>query len=103
MDGDFSEILSKLLSDEQMMGKIRALAGEFSHSSEKPQPPPDHDGKRPPPPCPAPRNDCLGGYAAIISAMKPYLNGDKCARADKLIGMLKVMQTVKTVINVNFR
>ena len=40
----------------------------------------------------------VGGYVAILSALRPYLDEGRRERADKMIRMLRLAETAKTFI-----
>jgi hypothetical protein len=50
-------------------------------------------------PCPFPKKDGAGGAAksiaesrALLVALKPYLSAERCARIDKILGMMKIAE-----------
>ena len=97
MDSPFSDKLESLLGNEQMMSKIRSLASEMASGGAPPSPdeqkPPE---RRPAPPPPPPSK--VGGYCAILSAIKPYLDPRRRERIDKAIRILRLAETAKTFI-----
>lgn len=99
MDSMFGGKLEQLLSDEDAMSKIREIANSLSLSNAQPQmrdmPP---DDRQPPPPPPPPPGASVGGYCAILSAIKPYLDKERCERADKLIRMMRIAEMAKSFI-----
>ncbi len=110
MDSLFGDKLEKLLSNEQTMGKIREIANSLSENggpegAPPPPPPPPPPKREPPPDCP-PKNDLrpppsrIGGYCAILSAIKPYLDAERRERVDKMIRVLKIAETAKTLMGI---
>gem|GEM_PF-1391475 len=111
MDSLFGDKLEKLLSNEQTMGKIREIANSLSGSGgpegAPPPPPPP-----PPPPKPGGAPDCppkndlrpppsrIGGYCAILAAIKPYFDSERRERIDKMIRVLRIAETAKTFIGI---
>ena len=111
MDGDLSEKLGAMLSDPEMLSKIAGIAGSLGLGGIG-APPPKEEQK----PCGAcPAKDILpcgggecpmprGGGAlsaaaksiaqsrALLSALKPYLSAERCARIDKILGMMKIAE-----------
>ena len=114
MDGDLSEKLGAMLADPEMLSKIAGIAGSLGLTPAPPVPPvqPKEEQK----PCGAcPAKDILpcgggecplpgGGGAlseaakniaqsrALLSALKPYLSAERCARIDKILGMMKIAE-----------
>lgn len=110
MDSLFGDKLERLLSNEQTMEKIREIASSLSGSggpdaAPPPPPPPPPPRREPPPDCP-PKNDLrpppsrIGGYCAILAAIKPYLDGERRERIDKIIRVLRIAETAKTFIGI---
>ena len=105
MDQLFGDKLEQLLSNEQTMGKILEIASSLSGGSAD-APPPKCD---PPPDCPPKRDACpppppppskVGGYCAILAAIKPYLDHERRERADKMIRALRIAETAKKIIGI---
>lgn len=113
MDNDFSEKLGALLSNPEALAKIAGIAGSLGLSSPAPTPEkteakeahecsscPAHDllpcGGAP---CPFPEKGKASSAAksiaesrALLSALKPYLSAERCARIDKILGMMKIAE-----------
>lgn len=79
------EIMSKLsgiLSDPEAVNSISAMA---SGAQRKEEP------KAPPLPIPK-QSDDAKNRARLISALKPYLNPERRDKADKLLGLLSILE-----------
>lgn len=109
MDNDLSGKLSAILADPAMMDKIKSLASGLSAS-----PPPPRDVRKEENipdctsctctmPCGAQalcpkksgQSALLGNLAdsrALLVALKPFLDGERCARIDKILGMMKIAE-----------
>jgi hypothetical protein len=111
MDNDFSEKLSALLSNPEALSKIAGIAGSLglsgAPSPEKSEASNAHECAS----CPAkelipggtqcPFNSKEGGgkaaksiaeSRALLLALKPYLSHERCARIDKILGMMKIAE-----------
>ena len=82
------EIMSKLsgiLSDPEAMktisGAVSGTAGEKEEKHENPPPLPKFQ-----------QNEDARNRARLISALKPYLNADRRDKADKLLGLLSILE-----------
>ncbi len=113
MDNDFSEKLGALLSNPEALAKIAGIAGSLGLSS-APAPAPEKEkeevrecsacpvGELLPcggAPCPFPAKDKVSSAAksiaesrALLTALKPYLSEERCARIDKILGMMKIAE-----------
>jgi hypothetical protein len=105
MDNDFSEKLGALLSNPDAMAKIAGLAGSLGLSgaaaekpTEKERPCNDCPAKEILP-CPFPKKEGASDTAksiaqsrALLVALKPYLSAERCARIDKILGMMKIAE-----------
>lgn len=110
MDNDFSQKLNAILGDPAMMDKIKNIAGSLGASS---APPPREERKedknadcsscsRAMPcgaqalcPVSAERSELsksIANIRALLTALKPYLDGGRCARIDKILGMMKIAE-----------
>ena len=98
MDAPLFDGLDKLLSNEQMMAKIKALADEMSGGAPSGAPSPSGEKPAPALPPPAAARSGVGGYCAIFSALKPYLDDERKKRADKVISVLRLADTAKIFI-----
>ena len=110
MDNDFSEKLGAILSNPEALAKIAGIAGSLGLSAppapEKEKAASECDecpAKDLLPcggaPCPFPAKDKVGHAAksiaesrALLSALKPYLSAERCARIDKILGMMKIAE-----------
>ena len=105
MDQLFGDKLEKVLSNEQTMEKILEIASSLSGGNADAAPPPKCD---PPPDCPPKRDACppppppsrVGGYCAILAAIKPYLDPERRERADKMIRALHIAETAKKIMGI---
>lgn len=97
MDAPLFDGLDKILGNEQMMSKIKALADEMSGGAVASAP---SSGAAPPPkpPMPPPSKTKVGGYCAILSAIRPYLDVARQKRVDKVISVLRLADTAKIFI-----
>jgi hypothetical protein len=110
MDNDISEKLGALLNNPEALAKIAGLAGSLGLGSapapapEKPKEEAEKCASCPVSdllpcggaPCPFPKK---GGAAksiaesrALLVALKPYLSAERCARIDKILGMMKIAE-----------
>jgi hypothetical protein len=110
MDNDISEKLGALLSNPDAMAKIAGLASTLGlgaqHEAEK-------ESREPCSSCMAKeaarcdgsgcalsgKNGKLSETAksiacsrALLQALKPYLSAERCARIDKILGMMKIAE-----------
>jgi hypothetical protein len=113
MDNDISEKLGALLNNPEALAKIAGLAGSLGLGSapapapEKPKEEAEKCASCPVSdllpcggaPCPFPKKDGAGGAAksiaesrALLLALKPYLSHERCARIDKILGMMKIAE-----------
>jgi hypothetical protein len=115
MDNDFSEKPGALLSNPEALAKIAGIAGSLglsspapAHSQEKEEAKEAREcGSCPAKdllpcggaPCPFPAKDKVSNAAksiaesrALLSALKPYLSAERCARIDKILGMMKIAE-----------
>jgi hypothetical protein len=115
MDNDFSEKLGALLSNPEALAKIASVAGSLGLSgapAPAPAPAPEKGDEREcsacpmgellpcgGAPCPFPAKDKISSAAksiaesrALLSALKPYLSEERCARIDKILGMMKIAE-----------
>ncbi|MBR6050175.1 MAG: hypothetical protein IKP68_03105 [Clostridia bacterium] len=100
MDAPLFDGLDKILGNEQMMSKIKALADEMSGGAVASDAPAPSSGAAPPPkpPMPPPSKTKVGGYCAILSAIRPYLDVARQKRVDKVISVLRLADTAKIFI-----
>ena len=113
MDNDFSEKLGSLLSDPAALAKIASLAGSLGLSGAS-APAGEKSGERAHEctacpakevlpcggaPCPFPKSEGCSEAAksiaqsrALLTALKPYLSAERCARIDKILGMMKIAE-----------
>jgi hypothetical protein len=112
MDNDFSEKLGALLSNPEALAKIAGIAGSLGLSgmpmTEKAPPKETRECESCPAkevlpcggaPCPFQGKDTVGSAAksiaesrALLAALKPYLSAERCARVDKILGMMKIAE-----------
>ncbi len=108
MDNDFSEKLNSILANPEMMDKIKNIASGLGAASASA--PPKKDGMRPDcencpralpcgacAPYPPSKNQSelaksISNSRALLTALKPYLDSERCARIDKILGMLKIAE-----------
>lgn len=99
MDAPLFDGLDKILGNEQMMSKIKALADEMSGGAVASDAPAPQPGAAPPPKPPMPPSKTkAGGYCAILSAIRPYLDVARQKRVDKVISVLRLADTAKIFI-----
>lgn len=105
MDGDLSEKLGSILSDPSMMEKIKSIAQGLGASA-PPPPPPIVERKEERLPecenCPLvsasiakEKNELtknLASSRALLVALKPFLDKERCERIDKILGMIKIAE-----------
>ncbi len=109
MDNDFSQKLTAILGDPAMMDKIKTIASGLSASPPAPKEArreekiPDCDSCTCTMPCGAqalcPKKSeqsalfkNLADSRALLTALKPFLDGERCARIDKILGMMKIAE-----------
>ena len=97
MDAPVFDGLDKILGNEQMMTKIKALADEMSGAAGTPAVSASSDSPAPSTPAP-PIKSRVGGYCAILSALRPYLDVTRQKRVDKVINVLRLADTAKVFI-----
>ena len=110
MDNDLSKKLSAILGDPDMMDKIKSIASGFSSSSA-----PEKKTDR----CEEAKKDCsacsrtmpcgaqalcpitceqsallknLNNSRTLLTALKPFLDSERCARIDKILSMMKIAE-----------
>ena len=92
MDALLGGRLDDILSDKETMQKLKEIADSLGKK----------DGGQPqreePLPPSSPPASKVGGYCALLSAVKPYLDDERRSRADKLIRALKMTETAKNLI-----
>lgn len=98
MDAPLFDGLDKILGNEQMMSKIKALADEMSGGAVASDAPAPQPGAAPPKPPMPPSKTKVGGYCAILSAIRPYLDVARQKRVDKVISVLRLADTAKIFI-----
>lgn len=95
MDAPLGDGLEKILGNEHIMEKIRELANEMSgDAGGAPASPPQTDISAPKQLSPSK----VGGYCAILAALRPYLDEKRRERVDKMIRVLRLAETAKTFI-----
>ena len=103
MDNDFSEKLGALLKNPEAMAKIAGLAGSLGLSGAPEKPPERERACEGCPakeifPCPLPQKEgcdaakSIAQSRALLVALKPYLSAERCARIDKILGMMKIAE-----------
>lgn len=92
MDSLFSGKLDDILSDKETMQKLRDIADSLGQKNKEQSPPPSEM-----PPSPQTPSK-VGGYCALLSAIRPYLDDERRLRADKIIRALKMTETAKNLI-----
>lgn len=97
MDNDFSEKLGAILSDPAALAKIAGLAGSLGlgaspHAKEEkpPEPKPEIKPAQSEKLSETAKNIACG--RALLQALKPYLSAERCARIDKILGMMKIAE-----------
>ena len=92
MDGVFGDKLDRILSDREMMDKIKEIAASIKDTSgQKENTAPQNIPAAP---------SKIGGYCAVLGAIRPYLDQSRQARIDKTLRALKMAETAKTFIGV---
>ena len=94
MDSPLFDGLDKILSDDRMMSKIKALAAEMSGGAAAS----GAENEPPKPPLPQVTKSKVGGYCAILAAVRPYLDDGRQKRVDKVINVLRLADTAKMFI-----
>ncbi len=96
-NNDLSSLLSGVMSNPEIMSKLsgilsdpeamKALTGTVSGASN------EKEEKHEPPALPKlHQNEDARNRARLISALKPYLNADRRDKADKLLGLLSILE-----------
>lgn len=98
MDAPLFDGLDKILGNEQMMSKIKALAEEMSGGAStdaRAVEAPQSAVQKPPAQT---QKTKVGGYCAILSSIRPYLDEGRQKRVDKVISVLRLADTAKIFI-----
>lgn len=92
---DISALLSGIMSNPEVMGKLSGILSDpeamktvsaMASGTQRKDEPKD-------PPLPIPKqSDDAKNRARLISALKPYLNQDRRDKADKLLGLLSILE-----------
>lgn len=101
MDSDFAGKLEQLLSNNEAMEKIMAMASSLSsQSNPAPEKSADDNSEEHPKHAPGalPLQIGRSGYSAILFALKPYLDDERKDRIDKLISMIRIAETAKMLL-----
>ena len=101
MDSDFAGKLEQLLSNNEAMEKIMAMASSLSTQSNSPPEKSGEDNQEAPPKNAIPALSLTtgrSGYSAILFALKPYLDDERKERIDKLISMIRIAETAKMLL-----
>ncbi len=96
-NNDLSSLLSGVMSNPELMSKLsgilsdpetmKTISGAVSGASQ------EKEQKPHPPVLPnIPQNEDAKNRARLISALKPYLNADRRDKADKLLGLLSILE-----------
>ena len=97
MDAMFGGKLDEILSDGDTMQKLREIADTLSKNGDSP--PPSESPQKPDVAAQATvLPSKVGGYCALLSALRPYLDSERRERVDKLIRALKMTDTAKNLI-----
>lgn len=95
MDGVFGDKLDRILSDRETMDKIKEIAASIKDTSGQKE----NTAPTAPQNIPAAPSK-IGGYCAVLGAIRPYLDQSRQARIDKTLRALKMAETAKTFIGV---
>ncbi len=96
-NNDLSTLLSGVMSNPEIMDKLsgilqnpealKAISGAAAGAT------PQKEESAPPTSLPKlPQNEDAKNRARLISALKPYLNPDRRDKADKLLGLLSILE-----------
>ena len=96
-NNDLSSLLSGVMSNPDIMSKLsgilsdpdamKSISGAVSGMSD------EKEEKPVPPALPLPKqSEDAKNRARLISALKPYLNEDRRDKADKLLGLLSILE-----------
>lgn len=95
-NNDLSSLLSGVMNNPEIMNKLsgilqnpeamKAISGAVSSDSQK------EESQSPPSLPKLPQNEDAKNRARLISALKPYLNPDRRDKADKLLGLLSILE-----------
>lgn len=110
MDNDFSEKLGAVLSDPDMMAKIKTIAASMNMPPKEKENIPFnnaeniggneeiHEQKALPvsnagiPNVSSELIKNISNSRALLCALKPYLDKERCERIDKILGMMKIAE-----------
>ncbi|MGN1095908.1 MAG: hypothetical protein ACI4QR_05925 [Eubacteriales bacterium] len=106
MENDISEKLNAVLADPAMMEKIKLIAGSLGATQSPPQDSVNtekheerafqgasSDKELPPPPIKQSEiSKNIANSRALLIALKPYLDRERCERIDKILGMMKIAE-----------
>lgn len=102
MNADFSEKLGQILSNPTMMAQIQSLADMMTEQDAKEEAPQE----QPPPALPLPEKTQIPSFftpsstfeknmkhtCALLTALKPFLDENRCAKVDKMLSMIQFAQ-----------
>ncbi len=97
MTDDFSEKLSQILSNPQMMAQIKSLADTMTENGAK-----EERNEEMPPALSLPEKQAVPAFftpsssfeknmkntCALLTALKPFLDENRCAKVDKMLSMI---------------
>ena len=110
MDKDFSEKLGSILSDPEMMSKIKTIAASMTMPQKEKENVPSDDnestnvneeksetkalpvGNFGMPNVNSELIKNISNSRALLCALKPYLDKERCERIDKILGMMKIAE-----------
>lgn len=110
MDKDFSEKLGSILSDPEMMSKIKTIAASMNMPQKEKENIPSDDnestnvkeennetkalpvGNFGMPNVNSELIKNISNSRALLCALKPYLDKERCERIDKILGMMKIAE-----------
>lgn len=90
---DISALLSGVMNNPEIMGKLSGMLSDPETVGRLKQTLSPEEGKSPSLPLSLPvQSDEAKNRARLISALKPYLNEDRRGKADKLLGLLTLLE-----------
>ena len=90
--GDLSSLISGVTSDPEMMKKLMGMVSTFSQSQETPK---DNSEQKNPAQVSGSSVEA-SNRRRLISALKPYLNEERRDKADKLLGLLSLLELTRS-------
>lgn len=90
---DLSTMLAGVMSNPEIMSKLQGILSDPEAQKSLSSVIPQREQSAPAPSLPLPKqSEEARNRARLISALKPYLNEDRRNKADKLMGLLSILE-----------